>query len=407
MKRLTMSVCIATVCVTITAHPQSVTWIPDRTVPTFGYARAVHISPNGRFVVGSYGDSGGLHTIFLYDRCQQQTTIVSQGSYRYAWYVSGDGQVIGGLTNGATVWENSSNGFIETRLASSGEVLGVSPMGDILIGYTGNPNVTGSPRVWKKSNQIWSEIVLPMNSELPYGIAFVGSPEGDLIVGHSYQTLGSGLHPTLWRREGDGYRIEILQQPSGYSFVEMFAASLYCDVLGGQLNQAYGYTWENGEYTIIQPLSTFSYTDVGDGYQTNGISPDGSVVVGRSFGGYSPERAIRWTKSEGTVDLMTRYQLDETQEQLRAGAASSLGGRYIVGRGFTYDNNWYPRAFILDTCGIQADINGDCCVDDADLLILLFDFGSTSLYTYADINCDGTVDDADLLILLLNFGSGC
>jgi hypothetical protein len=37
---------------------------------------------------------------------------------------------------------------------------------------------------------------------------------------------------------------------------------------------------------------------------------------------------------------------------------------------------------------------------------VLFNFGATGLNP-ADLNCDGTVDDADLLTVLFNFGSGC
>jgi hypothetical protein len=42
-------------------------------------------------------------------------------------------------------------------------------------------------------------------------------------------------------------------------------------------------------------------------------------------------------------------------------------------------------------------------VDDADLLQVLFAFGSSD--RSADVNGDGTVDDADLLTVLFNFGS--
>jgi len=37
---------------------------------------------------------------------------------------------------------------------------------------------------------------------------------------------------------------------------------------------------------------------------------------------------------------------------------------------------------------------------------VLFNFGATGLNP-ADLNCDSTVDDADLLTVLFNFGSGC
>jgi hypothetical protein len=55
---------------------------------------------------------------------------------------------------------------------------------------------------------------------------------------------------------------------------------------------------------------------------------------------------------------------------------------------------------------VEGDVNCDGCVDDADLLSVLFEFGSTDI-TPADVNGDRVVDDADLLSVLFNFGSGC
>ncbi|GIV09091.1 MAG: hypothetical protein KatS3mg019_1182 [Fimbriimonadales bacterium] len=53
----------------------------------------------------------------------------------------------------------------------------------------------------------------------------------------------------------------------------------------------------------------------------------------------------------------------------------------------------------------EGDVNGDGCVDDADLLQVLFAFGSVG--GDADVNCDQIVDDADLLEVLFRFGTGC
>jgi hypothetical protein len=55
--------------------------------------------------------------------------------------------------------------------------------------------------------------------------------------------------------------------------------------------------------------------------------------------------------------------------------------------------------------GVFGNVNGDDVVDDADLLEVLFNFGTTG--GSADANGDGVVDDADLLIVLFNFGAGC
>ncbi|GBC91051.1 MAG: hypothetical protein N2045_09985 [Fimbriimonadales bacterium] len=58
-----------------------------------------------------------------------------------------------------------------------------------------------------------------------------------------------------------------------------------------------------------------------------------------------------------------------------------------------------------DTPPPPGDVNGDGCVDDSDLLAVLFAFGGQG--GAEDLNGDGVVDDADLLIVLFNFGTGC
>lgn len=56
---------------------------------------------------------------------------------------------------------------------------------------------------------------------------------------------------------------------------------------------------------------------------------------------------------------------------------------------------------------VQGDVNGDGCVDNADLLAVLFAFGMSGENLPEDLNNDGMVDDADLLEVLFNFGSEC
>jgi outer membrane protein assembly factor BamB len=67
----------------------------------------------------------------------------------------------------------------------------------------------------------------------------------------------------------------------------------------------------------------------------------------------------------------------------------------------------YLYAVYADPSRQAGDVNGDGCVDDADLLMVLFAFGQTGSGLSEDVNNDGIVDDADLLIVLFNFGSGC
>jgi hypothetical protein len=137
---------------------------------------------------------------------------------------------------------------------------------------------------------------------------------------------------------------------------------------------------------------------------------DGSVVVGSI--GFA--RAVRWTQANGLEDLNQTYAaLIRPGWKLTVATAISSDGRYIVGVGEFQGDDWVEReAFLLDTQAQCAAHNGDVdqngCVDDADLLAVLFAFGNTgSNLGRVDVNCDSTVDDADLLIVLFNFGNGC
>ncbi|MDW8106879.1 MAG: hypothetical protein RMK45_05300 [Armatimonadota bacterium] len=50
----------------------------------------------------------------------------------------------------------------------------------------------------------------------------------------------------------------------------------------------------------------------------------------------------------------------------------------------------------------QGNVNGDCIINNADLLQVLFSFGTND--ANADTNGDGIVNNADLLTVLFNFG---
>jgi len=68
----------------------------------------------------------------------------------------------------------------------------------------------------------------------------------------------------------------------------------------------------------------------------------------------------------------------------------------------------YIRLENIRLAGIrEGDVNGDGCVNDTDLLTVLFSFGNRGEELAADVNRDCVVDDADLLTMLFNFGSGC
>jgi probable HAF family extracellular repeat protein len=158
----------------------------------------------------------------------------------------------------------------------------------------------------------------------------------------------------------------------------------------------------------MQDLGTLG----GDWSWAYGVSADGSVVVGGATNASGQERAFRWTASGGMEDLNTTYaSLLTDGSELWVALAISPDERYIVGEGYNAATG-RGEAFLLDTgprcTAHNGDVDRNGCVDDADLLAVLFAFGQTgSNLGRVDVNCDGFVDDADLLIVLFHFGSGC
>jgi hypothetical protein len=115
----------------------------------------------------------------------------------------------------------------------------------------------------------------------------------------------------------------------------------------------------------------------------------------QSGGGYE---LSWWTIDSGGVTFAAggTFNLGGTVGQPDA-SNPLTGGAFSLTGGF-----WFAPACIAH----NGDVDGNGCVDDADLLSVLFNFGATGLNP-ADLNCDGTVDDADLLTVLFNFGIGC
>lgn len=116
----------------------------------------------------------------------------------------------------------------------------------------------------------------------------------------------------------------------------------------------------------------------------------------QSGGGYD---LTWWTIDSGGVTFATGggFELGGTAGQPDATRLNELaGGAFRMTGGF-----WF-----VSCIATNGDADGNGCVDDADLLTVLFNFGATG-FNIADVNCDAIVDDADLLTVLFNFGSGC
>ena len=164
--------------------------------------------------------------------------------------------------------------------------------------------------------------------------------------------------------------------------------------------QRRAFRWENNQMRNLGTLG-------GAESEARGVSANGRVVVGWAQNASGQWRAFRWTEN-GIENLSQTYaNLLSGGSYFIAAHGVSEDGRYIVGYGYNAARG-RNEGFLLDTWRV-GDTNGDGCVDDADLLAVLFAFGSagTGDTRHEDINKDGIVDDADLLEVLFNFGNGC
>jgi hypothetical protein len=117
-------------------------------------------------------------------------------------------------------------------------------------------------------------------------------------------------------------------------------------------------------------------------------------------------------------DQWVTVKFDASCDPIRAFAGATANGQLDTERGtleqlaFTPTDpaNLGPYIVYIDDVETYVPVPGDVddngCVDDADLLQVLFAFGATGPND-ADVNCDRVVDDADLLTVLFNFGTGC
>lgn len=148
------------------------------------------------------------------------------------------------------------------------------------------------------------------------------------------------------------------------------------------------------------------------------VSPDGSIVVGRGthehplyseafiWDAQNGMRMVRdWLAGNGVM-VPSSWWLAEAR-----GVTVNANGKVItvVGWGRDHDhplNKRQPWLAVVDQRS-PGDVNGDGCVDDTDLMMVHFAYGSRGFTRLEDLNRDNIVDDTDLIIVIMNYGNGC
>jgi uncharacterized membrane protein len=367
--------------------------------------------------------------------------------------VSNDGSIVVGESNGqAVIWDRAANTIITVYNGAS-FLSACSASGTIAVGFT-NPGYYSyqTPFMWtRQAGFQW----LPPHPD--FGWCADITPSGEFAVGKARSPSGYNL-AALWnlRQNTPVY----LTYDFGTGGGEAYGVSDDGRTLAAFLSNRRGVVFRlKPDFTVdwhffLLPASGHY------GCVPREISEDGSVVVGNSgniWGGsyypamwrasnnWAPEllanlggsageawdirggiiigfsttpsgerRAVRWQLGTATTqveDLNQTYAALLTGGSvLRSANAFSPNGRFIVGWGRNAATG-RDEAFLLDTQGCASengDVDANGCVDDADLLAVLFNFGNAgNALRREDTNCDGIVDDADLLTVLFNFGSGC
>jgi probable HAF family extracellular repeat protein len=384
---ISASVFVATAC-----WSQSLTWLG--TLPGGLYSRAHAVSADSTVVVGVATTPGRTHAF----RWTRETGMVPLGPYDgtriEALAASADGNVIVGFAYDNNNLEFAFRWTPETGVqrlvpsATQSWASGVSADGSIIVGWASDLGVF-----------FWT----PDTGAVPSGGGVGGvydigiSADGSTIVG---SVIRDGVcYAARWTREAG---LEVIDTLGG-SQNHAFACSADGSVVVGRIRGG-GYWWQAFRWTRetgIVGLGTLG----GNTSTAFGVSGDGSVVVGISAA--PVPRAFRWTPTGGMENLNVAYAgLLTGISHLTSARAVSPDGRYIVGVGL---NNETERreAFLLDTgFPLRGDVNRDGCVDDADLIAVLFAFGERG-YRNEDINWNGVIDDGDLLQVLFHFGDGC
>ena len=404
------SACVLSMMATVAwSQGPSIRWLG-----TLGGDRssAFGVSADGSVVIGKSRNSTGQEIAFrwtalggmqpLDSRIEEITDFTPDGSvlvgyYRvnweeraFRWTVSGGIQDLGTLPGG-----------------DRSEAYAVSADGSVVVGRA--RNAAGLERAfrWTEAGGMQDLGVLPNYDE---GYAVAVSADGQVVLGVS-KSRDFWRSPRVFRWTPNG--MQDLGGPydgnpddNEYFYIGVHDVSVDCSVAVGYMSHS---DW---------PVSAAAFwRDYFDTFRTPSIalavSDDGSVVLGDASIYVDDDYVsgpVRWRQGNlENFDFLniTYARLLADGSYIYEASEASFDGRYIVGTGYNAATQ-RVEAFLLDTgTGVNGDVNGDGCVDDSDLLQVLFAFGDTSSRLPEDLNGDGTVDDADLLEVLFNFGSGC
>jgi len=162
---------------------------------------------------------------------------------------------------------------------------------------------------------------------------------------------------------------------------------------------------ENGRLLSDAELAEFGHPHLSGFVRINDAGQRFVAIVG-AFSPDAPPSVSRLARVDASGRFLWQLPSDIEYDALFAEPEGNLlaaGSQVFEGQNY-YDRY---RRIVAVKYAPNGDIDGSGCVDDADLLRVLFAFGQQGADLAADLNGDARVDDADLLVVLFALGEGC
>ncbi len=308
---------------------------------------------------------------------------VEQSVYALRFAPDGGTLASGGQDGMLRLWDVVRGGFPHFFLAHSGGItsLRYSPDGSMVI--TG-----GYDRMVKLWDATTRLLVRTLSGHLGGVSALDVSPDGSLIASASFdETVRLWHAPT-------GALLSVLRGHRGVVWSVDFSPDgsyLFSGGADGTVRM-----WDVRTGNLIRMWQAHS----GGVYQL-AISPAGHLLA--SLG---EDEALRfWNAHTGALLFTPTFPAHYRPAAFAFSPITPYFAyvlHYVENQGYISDS-----LLRLARVHMPGDVDENGCVDDSDLLMVLFAFGQTGTDLSEDVNRDGIVDDSDLLTVLFNWGIGC
>ncbi len=336
---------------------------------------------------------------------------------------SPDGSLVASSTTNTEsiirIW-NSSNGALVRAITGH-------PQGVLQTVFAPNGNwlasggIDGTARLWRVAD---GALLRVFNASAPVWSVAI-SPDNQLIAAGS-----ADAKVRVWRIDNGQLIFERTTREYDPNAVSCVLFSPDSSLL------AVGDTWGNLILYRTADGSVLWSQEYRDHIMDLAFSSDGSVILIGTWGSTiylrnTADGSLVWSQVIGIVGVKSLHIAPDGIHFALATLDGAIEVRRMSDGGLLrrYERETLPRVLSIryspNNCylaysrtdgtlfmvhnpyGLLGDVNADGVVDDSDLLIVLFAFGSSGSNLPEDVNKDGIVDDADLLMVLFNFGRNC